>query len=197
MNETSGRRAACGVHMVQDGDALDAADAGRGRSGQTTIPTSGSTFSSARNRTPPASAPAATSPTTRAKCRCTMSAGSSATRDPFGELVEGARRARHACDGPRRPARHPRRMPPTAHPEWIAVDADGEPRRHWAFPGVWVTCAYGDYNLGFMPEVVREIARNYDIDAVFANRWQGHGVCYCDSCRRTSKPSHRLRPAAR
>ena len=33
-----------------------------------------------------------------------------------------------------------------------------------------------------MPEVVKEIVREYDIDAVFANRWQGHGVCYCASC---------------
>ena len=35
-----------------------------------------------------------------------------------------------------------------------------------------------------MPEVLREIARNYDIDAIFANRWQGHGVCYCENCRK-------------
>ena len=70
-----------------------------------------------------------------------------------------------------------------AHPEWIAVDADGNKRRHWAFPDVWVTCAYGDYNAKFMPDVVAEITREYDIDAVFANRWQGHGVCYCESCR--------------
>ena len=33
-----------------------------------------------------------------------------------------------------------------------------------------------------MPNVVKEIVRDYDIDAVFANRWQGHGVCYCASC---------------
>ena len=39
-----------------------------------------------------------------------------------------------------------------------------------------MTCAYGDYNSRFMPEVVEEITRNYDIDAIFANRWQGHGV---------------------
>ena len=29
---------------------------------------------------------------------------------------------------------------------------------------------------------MKEIVRDYDIDAVFANRWQGHGVCYCASC---------------
>ena len=29
---------------------------------------------------------------------------------------------------------------------------------------------------------MKEIVRDYDIDAIFANRWQGHGVCYCDAC---------------
>src|SRR3569833_1841718 len=33
-----------------------------------------------------------------------------------------------------------------------------------------------------MPQVDEEITRRYDIDAVFANRRQGHGVCYCESC---------------
>jgi hypothetical protein len=70
-----------------------------------------------------------------------------------------------------------------AHPEWIAVDRDGNRRRHWAFPEVWVTCAYSDYNFGFMPKVLEELTREYDIDAIFANRWQGHGVCYCESCK--------------
>ena len=48
-----------------------------------------------------------------------------------------------------------------------------------------------------MPEVLEEITRDYDIDAIFANRWQGHGVCYCDSCRTNFKAASRLRPAAR
>jgi hypothetical protein len=72
-----------------------------------------------------------------------------------------------------------------AHPEWVQIAADGTPRRHWAYPDVWVTNAYGAYNAEFMPEVVKEIVRTYDIDAVFANRWQGHGVDYSeDSARR-------------
>ncbi len=45
-----------------------------------------------------------------------------------------------------------------------AIDAEGKPRRHWAYPAVWVTNAYGDYNSTFMPEVVKEIVRKYDID---------------------------------
>ncbi len=101
--------------------------------------------------------------------------------DPFGALVDGARKLdMHVMARVDPHAIH--QDAADAHPEWIAVDKDGNPRRHWAFPDVWVTCAYGSYNMEFMPEVVKEIVRDYDVDAVFANRWQGHGVCYCDSC---------------
>ena len=68
-------------------------------------------------------------------------------------------------------------------PNGSPATRDGNPRRHWAYPEVWVTCAYGAYNNEFMPEIVQEITRDYDVDAIFANRWQGHGVCYCESCR--------------
>ena len=44
-----------------------------------------------------------------------------------------------------------------AHPDWIAVDAQGNKRRHWASPEMWVTCALGPYNFEFMTEVKREI----------------------------------------
>ncbi|HEY4202328.1 MAG TPA: family 10 glycosylhydrolase [Devosiaceae bacterium] len=102
--------------------------------------------------------------------------------DPFGVLVNGARSlGMHVMARVDPHAIH--QDAADAHPEWIAVDKDGNKRRHWAFPEVWVTCAYGDYNQKFMPKVVEEITRKYDIDAIFANRWQGHGVCYCDSCQ--------------
>ncbi|AJY45895.1 family 10 glycosylhydrolase [Martelella endophytica] len=102
--------------------------------------------------------------------------------DPFGRLVEGARElGMHVMARVDPHAIH--QDAADAHPEWIAVDKDGNPRRHWAMPELWVTCAYGDYNNVFMPEIVKEITRDYDIDAIFANRWQGHGVCYCESCR--------------
>ena len=46
-----------------------------------------------------------------------------------------------------------------------------------------MTCALGPYNFEFMTEVTKEIVAAYKVDGVFANRWQGHGICYCDSCR--------------
>ena len=102
--------------------------------------------------------------------------------DPFGTLVDGARHlGMHVMARVDPHAIHQEAA--DAHPEWIAVDRDGNKRRHWAFPEVWVTCAYSDYNFRFMPQVLEEITANYDIDAIFANRWQGHGVCYCESCK--------------
>jgi hypothetical protein len=70
-----------------------------------------------------------------------------------------------------------------AHPDWIAVDAEGKPRRHWASPEMWVTCAYGPYNFEFMTAVHKEIMTRYRVDGLFHNRWDGNGICYCVHCR--------------
>jgi Hypothetical glycosyl hydrolase 6 len=63
--------------------------------------------------------------------------------DPFGQLVEGCRKlgititARtdsHSCLDDAA----------AAHPEWLNIDENGRPRRHWAMPETrWVTCALG------------------------------------------------------
>ncbi len=106
--------------------------------------------------------------------------------DPFGDLVAGCRKLdMHVMARVDPHAVH--EDVKLAHPEWIACDANGAPRRHWSYPEVWVTCALGGYNHDFMPKVVREIAATYDIDAVFANRWAGHGICYCKHCKSTFK----------
>ena len=103
-------------------------------------------------------------------------------RDPFGELVNGcrelgmvvlARTDPHATYDDVR----------EAHPDWIAVDAGGKPRRHWASPEMWVTCALGPYNFEFMTAVHREIMARYKVDGIFINRWAGSGMCYCEHCR--------------
>jgi hypothetical protein len=74
-----------------------------------------------------------------------------------------------------------------AHPDWIAVEASGQRRRHWASPGLWVTCALGPYNFEFMTSVIREIVNRYKVDGIFANRWSGSGMCYCEHCQRNFK----------
>ena len=74
-----------------------------------------------------------------------------------------------------------------AHPEWIAVDEQGRPRRHWASPEMWVTCGLGTYNFEFMTEVKREIMSRYRVDGIFINRWDGSGQCFCGQCVKNFK----------
>jgi len=106
-----------------------------------------------------------------------------ADSDPFGALVTGCR-AMNMNVVARVDPHAARDEVRQAHPDWIAVGADGQPRRHWANPELWVTCALGPYNFDFMDRVNREIVEKYAVDGVFANRWapQG-GDCYCVHCQ--------------
>jgi hypothetical protein len=94
--------------------------------------------------------------------------------DPFGTLVAGCRAlgmhvvARTDPHAARDDVR-------AAHPDWIAVNADGSPRRHWANPEMWVTCALGPYNFDFMNRVHHEIVSRYEVDGIFSNRWAPQG----------------------
>jgi hypothetical protein len=103
--------------------------------------------------------------------------------DPFGTLVKGCR-ALNMNVVARVDPHAVRDDVKRAHPDWISVAADGQPRRHWANRDLWVTCALGPYNFEFMDRVNREIVEKYAVDGVFANRWapQG-GDCYCVHCQ--------------
>jgi Hypothetical glycosyl hydrolase 6/Beta-galactosidase trimerisation domain len=107
-------------------------------------------------------------------------------RDVLGELITGCRKLNmsvlvrtdpHATYDDAK----------AAHPDWIAVDAQGNPRRHWSSPEMWVTCALGPYNFDLMTAVHREIMARYRPDGLFINRWDGSGDCYCQSCRTNFK----------
>ena len=103
-------------------------------------------------------------------------------RDTFGDLLAGcramgmnvvARTDAHACW----------QKVYDAHPDWIRVDANGQPVRHPSDPRYWETCALGPYNFEFMTSVHEEIMRMYKPDGIFTNRWAGSGMCYCEHCR--------------
>jgi len=106
--------------------------------------------------------------------------------DAFGDLVAGCRKMNMVVIARTDPhAVH--QVVYDTHPDWIAVDAAGNKRRHWAMPELWVTCALGPYNFEFMTDVTREIVSLYQVDGVFSNRWAGSGMCYCEHCRQNFK----------
>ena len=107
-------------------------------------------------------------------------------KDPFGHLVSGCRKLGMVVIGRTDPHATYDDVQ-AAHPDWIAVDANGKQRRHWASPEMWVTCALGPYNFDFMTAVKREIMERYRIDGIFINRWDGSGMCYCEHCRSNFK----------
>ncbi|MCX6081004.1 MAG: hypothetical protein NTW32_15860 [Chloroflexi bacterium] len=103
-------------------------------------------------------------------------------RDLFGELVDGCRK--HGMIVVARTDSHAVHQDVfDAHPDWVAVEANGQPRRHWASPDMWVACALGPYSLEFMTEIHREIMTRYMVDGIFTNRWDGSGMCFCQHCQ--------------
>lgn len=111
--------------------------------------------------------------------------------DPFGDLVRGCRDMGMAIIA-RTDPHSIRQDAYEAHPEWVQIMEDGTPRRHWADPTRWVTCALGPYNFEFMTEVTREIVSLYQVDAIFSNRWSGHGLCYCEHCQRNFRDAFNM-----
>jgi hypothetical protein len=107
-------------------------------------------------------------------------------RDVLGELVTGCRKLGMVVIARTDPHATYDDVA-AAHPDWIAVDASGNKRRHWASPEMWVTCGLGPYNFEFMTEVKREIMSRYRVDGIFINRWDGSGMCYCEHCANNFK----------
>jgi hypothetical protein len=108
------------------------------------------------------------------------------TSDPLGYLLKGCRDMNMSVIARSDPHAAWQNVY-DAHPDWIAVTANGEKRRHWANPEMWVTCALGPYNFEFMTLVHREIMERYQPDGIFSNRWAGHGICYCEHCKKNFK----------
>lgn len=107
-------------------------------------------------------------------------------RDVLGELVTGCRKLGMAVlirTDPHATYQDAKAV----HPDWIAVEANGNPRPHWSSPEMWVTCALGPYNFDFMTAVHKEIMSRYRPDGIFMNRWEGSGDCYCQHCRENFK----------
>src|SRR5262245_54182989 len=109
-----------------------------------------------------------------------------ANSDPFGDLVVRCRKLGMVVIARTDPHATYDDVA-EAHPDWIAVEANGSKRRHWASPEMWVTCGLGPYNFEFMTEVKKEIMSRYRVDGIFSNRWDGSGMCYCEHCQKNFK----------
>lgn len=103
--------------------------------------------------------------------------------DAFGDLVKGCRGLGMNIIARTDPHGLHQDMADT-HPDYVLVGADGKPRKHWADPDYWVSCALGPYNFDFMTRVTEEIVNLYRVDGIFSNRWAGSGMCYCTHCAR-------------
>src|SRR5690625_1369327 len=72
-----------------------------------------------------------------------------------------------------------------AHPDWFALNANGEPYRAEA---LYVTCVNSPYYDEYIPDILREIIHLYHPEGFTDNMWQGlnrNSICYCERCSRS------------
>jgi hypothetical protein len=113
-------------------------------------------------------------------------------RDLFGELAEAAHKDGLAVfarmDSNRAAADFYK-----AHPDWFAVDGNGNPYRSG---DGYVTCVNSPYYEEYIPGILREIIERSRPEGFTDNSWSGLGrnsICYCGNCERkfrdkTGKP---------
>ena len=104
--------------------------------------------------------------------------------DPFGELVDAARGlGMHVMARVDPHAIH--QDAAEAHPEWLARDEEGNPIEHDSMPGVFWTDPFSTYLSEHVTQIAQEITERYDVDALFANRWESvKGVSYSEPVAR-------------
>ena len=79
-----------------------------------------------------------------------------------------------------------------AHPDWIAVDADGQKRPPSGHAGAVDHLRSRSLQLRVHDRGHQEIVSLYKVDGVFSNRWAGSGMCYCEHCRQNFKAASGL-----
>ena len=71
-----------------------------------------------------------------------------------------------------------------AHPDWSALDGNGQPYRS---AGLYTTCVNSPYYDEYIPSVLREIIGRSHPEGIADNSWAGldrNSICYCDNCQR-------------
>lgn len=103
--------------------------------------------------------------------------------DPFGYMVEGCRKLGMVVTA-RLDTHALHQEAYEGHREWIGVDYQGNPRKHPYMENTWLSCPFGPYAFEQVPQILKEISTIYSPDGIFVNRWQGTGMCYCESCKK-------------
>ncbi len=71
-----------------------------------------------------------------------------------------------------------------AHPDWFAVDKNGNP---YKAADLYIACVNSPYYGEHLPSILREIATLYHPEGFTDNSWSGLGrdsICYCAYCRK-------------
>ncbi|MEO8368437.1 MAG: alpha-amylase family protein [Candidatus Solibacter sp.] len=71
-----------------------------------------------------------------------------------------------------------------AHPDWFALNAEGQPYRA---DDKYITCINSPYYDQYLPDVLREIIQRSHPEGITDNSWAGMGrgsICYCANCER-------------
>jgi hypothetical protein len=79
-----------------------------------------------------------------------------------------------------------------AHPDWFAIDADGNPYRAG---DLYVACVTGPYYREHLTGVLEEIIERSAPDGITDNSWSGldrDHICYCPNCSSGFKEAARL-----
>jgi len=74
-----------------------------------------------------------------------------------------------------------------AHPDWFAVNANGQPYRSGEY---YLTCVNSPYYDQYMPDIFREVIERSHPDGVTDNIWHGLDrtqICYCANCTKKFK----------
>jgi hypothetical protein len=103
-------------------------------------------------------------------------------RDLYGEIA-GAARAEGLVVLARMDSNRAHGAFYTAHPDWFAIDAEGNPYRAGE---LYVACVSGPYYRDYLPGVLEEIIERTAPDGITDNSWSGldrDHICYCENCR--------------
>jgi len=72
-----------------------------------------------------------------------------------------------------------------AHPDWFAIDGNGNP---YKAGDLYITCVNSPYYNEHIPAILKEVSDLYHPEGFTDNSWSGLGrdsICYCENCKKS------------